>query len=426
MIRAALAYAFYRFLGFPLLSFFVQAALPFLKPKMRELLMDRRDRHLPPLLSRPIWIHAASGEVEYAKPVIREIKARYPELPILLTYFSPSAKKLFKNFPGIDLAIPLPFDRPSEVRAFLDFYKPRAGLFARTDVWPNFATIAHDRGLPMLLFAATFGAQSSRLGWGRASLARWVFSRFSKIYCVSEMDAENLRQVSQQLPIEVRGDTRYDQVFDRLEKQGHLNEELAPGENDFVVIAGSTWPEDEAVLLPAFSKLLEEGARIVLIPHEVGESRLRNIEENLASLQVSCQRFSETTHWRQTSVLLVDQIGKLADLYRWGDVAFVGGSFRKQVHSVMEPLAAGLPVVVGPFHQNNREAVQFQSVFLSSGEAAVRKIETTAEFSEQVRFWKQNGPVHPELSECVRTRTGATQAVVDWLRHSLFEPEAGL
>lgn len=424
MIRAALAYALYRGLLFPLAFVSLHLFFPVLPRKLRQMVQDRRETPWPSLVSAPVWIHAASGEIEYAKPVIRELKARYPELPVLVTYFSPSAKRLIQGFPGIDLALALPWDRPSEVRRFLDFYKPRAGLFARTDVWPGWATEAKARGIPLLLFASTLSEDSSRTGWGRASLTRWAFSRLSAVFCVSEEDRRNVERIGAPVPAEVAGDTRYDQAFARLESGSTLPRELAPAPDDFVFVCGSTWPEDEEVLVEALSLTKGEGIRAVLVPHETGDSRLRGIERRLRDRGFEPIRFSEAKEWRPDSVLIVDQVGKLADLYNWGDVAFVGGSFREKVHSVMEPLAAGLPVLVGPRHLNNREALQFQGTRLDCGETAVRQVGNASEMADRLRFWRGIGGVHGELSARVRARTGASARVVDWIESRLGLPKA--
>jgi 3-deoxy-D-manno-octulosonic-acid transferase len=423
VIRAALAYGIYRFLLFPVAFFVLHLGLPFWPQKIRVMIEERRGRKLPPLLSSPIWIHASSGEVEYAKPVIRELKTRYPELPILVTYFSPSAKKLMQNFSGVDLLLPLPWDRPREVAEFLNFYRPLAGLFARTDVWPTLATEAHRRKIPLLLFAATLSAESSRSGWGSASLSRWAFSRLSKIFCVTRDDADEFEEIGSGLPIEIAGDTRYDQVFARLEEASRLPSVLAPSESDFIFVAGSTWPEDEEVLIPALADLSKSGVRTILVPHEVDPSHLRSIEDQLLSKKLAFVRLSEAKTWPIDTVLLVDQVGKLADLYRWGHVAFVGGSFREKVHSVMEPLAAGLPVLVGPHHLNNREALQFQAVRLAAGETAVRQIENPRELRDRVLFWKEARVQQRELSELTRKRTGASRKVLEWVEKSVGLPK---
>lgn len=424
MISSFVAYGVYRLVLAPIAMFLLHLARPFLGGKIREMLREREKPNWTPLLTRPVWIHASSGEIEYAKSVIRELKNQYPELPVLVTYFSPSAKRLLKGTEA-DLVLPLPWDTPANADKFLNFYKPRAGLFARTDVWPTFATEAKKRDIPLLLFAATLSDDSSRLRGPGGWLTHWALRQLTAIFCVSKEDRANFERLSKRLPVAVAGDTRFDQVRHRLQAANNLPTTLAPAPGDFVFVAGSTWPEDEDVLLPAFKELRPEGMRLVLVPHEVTPGHLQDLEDRLRQGGLGVTRFSRAQSWNANEVLLVDQVGVLADLYRWGTAAFVGGSFKDKVHSVMEPLAAGLPVLVGPHHVNNREALQFQGIKLANGDTAVRMVNNSAELSAKLRQWKSAGPVKAELTGVVSGLSGASAHVVNWVEGELGLPHLG-
>ena len=424
MIRAAIAYGFYRWLIAPSALFLLRSFFPFLPTKLKQIVNDRRPQKYPPLLSPPIWIHASSGEIEYAKSVIRGLKSQYPELPILVTYFSPSAKRLFQNFPGIDLALPLPWDRPEDMMRFLKQYRPRVGLFARTDVWPTAATLAKSRGIPLLLFAATLSHDSSHLGPFRSSLARWSLGKLDQIFCVSNEDALNFKNISPLLPVTVAGDTRFDQVLYRLQNDQTLPAQMAPKKQDFVFIAGSTWPEDEVILLKEFKTLQGMGIRLILAPHEIAPEHLKTIESQGSELGISFQRFSEAKEWKKDQVLLIDEIGRLAEFYRWGNIAFVGGSFKGKVHSVMEPLAAGLPVLVGPFHLNNREALQMRQVSLSNGANPVSEIQSSSDLQKELHYWQNQAPeIQAEIRTLILKKTGASRSVIEWVQFKLGLPK---
>ena len=418
VISSFLAYGVYRLMLAPLAMFLLQVARPFLGGKIREMLRERENPNWTPLLTRPVWIHASSGEIEYAKSVIRELKNQYPELPILVTYFSPSAKRLLKGSEA-DLILPLPWDTPANADRFFSFYKPRAGLFARTDVWPTFATEAKKREIPLLLFAATLSDDSSRLRGPGGWLTHWALRQLTAIYGVSKEDRANFERLSKKLPVLVAGDTRFDQVRHRLQAASHLPSALAPARTDFVFVAGSTWPEDEEVLLPAFPALAAAGVRLVLVPHEVTPGHLQDLEEDLRQQGLNVTRFSQAQSWKNGDVLLVDQVGVLADVYRWGTAAFVGGSFKDKVHSVMEPLAAGLPVLVGPHHVNNREALLFQGIKLASGDTAVRVVQNSGELQSKLLQWKAASPVKAELAGVVNGFSGASAQVVTWVETEL-------
>lgn len=414
-----LVYLIYRFFALPLAVGILKIFSAFLPSKIQEMVADRSFKNLQLLPARPIWIHAASGEIEYAKSVIRTLKEEFPQVPILVTYFSPSAKKLIQKFPGIDLAMALPWDQVSELEKFLKFYQPRICLIARTDVWPELALQNKKRKIPTALFAATFSQESSRKGFLSGSLTRMALNSLSQIFCVSEEDETNLKKLGIRTPIQVRGDTRFDQVIYRLKNPDNFRSELRPQVNDKVFVCGSTWPEDEEVLFEAFESWIFKGGRVILASHEVSAERIAKLEEKIKSRSWSVQRYSSAQKW-ETSILLVDQIGILQELYSWGNLAFVGGSFKEKVHSVMEPLCVGIPVCVGPHHSNNREALQFQYLRLETDLFAVQCVQNANDLKNTFeKVWNLPKP-HPVISQKLRAVSGATDKLISWIDESLL------
>lgn len=413
-------FAVYRFVLIPIAFFLLQILRPVLPPKLRTMIEDRKQKNFQHLPSRPFWIHASSGEIEYAKSVIRGLKEKYPQVPILVTYFSPSAKKLIQKFEGIDLAMPSPWDTRREVARFLRFYKPQALLIARTDVWPEMAYQARQAKIPSLLFSATLSEQSSRRGFFSRPLSRFAFHCLDEIFCVSETDQDNFENMKVKTPIRVAGDTRFDQVIYRLRHPQQLRPELKPQGHPQIFIIGSSWPQDEEVILPALKKWCEQGRKVILAPHETKPERIQNLEAKLQNLKLTLTKASQTKGWQNEDVLLVDQVGLLQELYALaarapGSVAFVGGSFKDKVHSVMEPLVCGLPVAVGPFHLNNREALQFQHVVLAADFCAVNVVQNSEELSQILQLSLS----HPETEDIIRrkveTLSQATEQVLEWM-----------
>lgn len=378
---------FYIYVLYPLALTLLQLLRPFLNGKAREMIEDKNqgvfvlknNAGAAALASaRPFWIHAASGEIEYARPVIRELKKNFPEVPLLVTFSSPSAKKILSGLSEVDAWGPLPWDQKKSCRKFLDRWQPRCCLIARTDVWPVMAEMCREKAIPSLLFSATFASNSSRLRGLSARVTAWALNQLSEIHCVSAEDVKELQSLSLRVPVQIHGDTRFDQVFHRLEHPKAVKTELKPSGALPVLVAGSTWEEDERILLPAF-KALQGRCKWILAPHEVHASHLNSLCAELDNAGLRYCRYSTAKVWGEEDVLLIDQVGILAELYLWGTLAFVGGSFRKQVHSVMEPLAAGLPVVVGPCHQNNREALVFKEKTL-----AERRVVTVVQSTEEM------------------------------------------
>ncbi len=414
-----LLFLVYKFLLMPLMYLLLQLVRPFSKGKLRELIDDKNknfmvckdtgiyDRH-------PIWIHAASGEIEYARSLIRELKTRAPQVPILVTYSSPSAKKILVGL-DIDAWAALPWDFDFCFERFFKLWKPRALLVSRTDLWPVMAQFTDKKNIPSYLFSATFADNSSRLRGLTRYLTAFSLEKLNMIFCVSDEDASNLRDLKIKTPVQVIGDTRFDQVIHRLNHPKELKLSLQP--KGFVFIMGSTWPEDEAVLVPAIAELKKSGVKFILAPHENSAEHLNQLQADLRAKDLTYGRYTQNDRWTDEDVLIIDQVGILAELYTWANVAFVGGSFRRQVHSVMESLAAGLTVLVGPYHQNNREALVYQQKH-ASGISLVTCALNSEDIVQHVKSVQTSAL--PELNKAVLLEVsknqGSTQRLFEFLR----------
>ncbi len=336
----------------------------------------------------------------------------------MVTYFSPSIAKAVGNFPGVDFSTPVPWDRPKVFAEFLDWHQPRALLIARTDTWPEMIRSAHDANIPSLLFSATLAENSGRA----RGLGRWAsestLSFLTQIDCVSDQDFATFSSLGLGDKTRVQGDTRYDQVIARLKNPRPIRESLFNEvSRNSCLVAGSTWEEDEAVLidLAVSFKSATEKINFVLVPHEPTEAHLTALETRLKTQGLASVRYTQATFWKPGQVLLVDQIGILAELYAHARFAFVGGSFKKTVHSVMEPLAAGCVTFVGPKHLNNREALEFKKLPLGLGVTCVGTIGSAPEFSAQLRLaMKLDVKTDEKIRDEVRRRTGKTAAVIEW------------
>ncbi|MGH7529334.1 MAG: 3-deoxy-D-manno-octulosonic acid transferase [Gemmatimonadales bacterium] len=319
--------------------------------------------------SRPlVWMHAPSvGEGLQAKPVLETLRAEHPDWQLAFTFFSPSAERLARNLP-VDVADYLPLDRSDEVARALDALQPAALVFSKLDVWPELTLAAARRGVKLGLISATVSPDSSRLRWPARQWAAPAYRALDRIGAISAEDAERLELLgARRAAIAVTGDTRYDSVAERAARLDRKREPLARlaaasggGRDAFTIVAGSTWPADEAVLLPAFADLLVQlpTARLLLAPHEPNPDHLASIAERLRHLKLPRPvRLSQLEHAKPGPVIVVDRVGILADLYALADVAFVGGGFhRVGLHSVLEPAVFGTPIIVGPHWRMSRDA----------------------------------------------------------------------
>lgn len=382
---------------------------------------------------QPIWIHAASGEFEYAKPLIRVLaKKPHESPPVFVTYFSPTYAENVRRFPGVAAACALPFDDPKQLHALIDRIKPRALLIARTDVWYNTVRIARERGIPTLLFSATFHDRSKRLAPWVRGLTEESLRLLTQIQCVTDDDAATLGALGL-TRVQRCGDTRYDQVLARLEENRPLPEKLLQSLHPKTFVAGSVWTADLDPVLTAFSNV-QNSARenphtLLIAPHELSESIMQAIENQSEASELSVTRLSRLEAGEVSAakwnVIIIDRIGILAELYRLAPIAFVGGSFNGSVHSVMEPLAAGCLVLVGPDHTNNREAIEFRTLPSRPGDAGSLMIVTAVEHADMMtarlaQGFKQTGldasGTRSAIQNEVRRRTGATEHILSWLR----------
>jgi 3-deoxy-D-manno-octulosonic-acid transferase len=315
---------------------------------------------------RPLlWVHAPSvGEGLQAKPVLEAVRAEAPHWQLAYTFFSPSAERLARTLP-VDVADYLPLDRPAEVAAALEALRPAALVFSKLDVWPELTLAAAQRGVKLGLISATVAPHSSRLRWPARGWAEPAYRALERIGTISEEDGRRLEQLgARPSAIEVTGDTRYDSVAERAERFDRTRDPfarlaIAPADT-FTIVAGSTWPADEAVILPAFVDLLAQvpTARLVLAPHEPNPDHLAGIAQAAARVGLPRPvRLSQVEHTSSAPVIVVDRVGILADLYALADVAVVGGGYhRAGLHSVLEPAVFGVPVAVGPHWHMSRDA----------------------------------------------------------------------
>lgn len=308
-----------------------------------------------------VWFHSSSlGEFEQAKPIIAALRKRFRSLDVIVTFFSPSGYEHSRNYKLASMITYIPFDSARNARMFLDLTRPTVAVMVRYDIWPNHVWELARRGVPTFIANATLRSSSGRHWPFIHNFHRYLYNHLTSILTVSESDAASFQRFSLTHPhIEVVGDTRYDQVWQRSieAKSKHLiPDSILKRKKVFVV--GSSWTEDEEVILPAFQRLAKEDslALMILVPHEPTLETLDRLEAS-ATKHLRIIRFSDLNDYSNENIILVDSIGILVPLYRYATVTYVGGSFRQGVHNVLEPAVYGLPVLFGPRHENSQEAV---------------------------------------------------------------------
>ncbi len=331
----------------------------------RAATVELRDHYSKPAIGNPrLLCHVASyGELEQAKPVISELRRSYPNIHIHLTFFSPSGyENVVGKYEEVDVISYLPLDLRADVSSFLDLTKPDLVLFARYDVWPNFAAELARRKTPTILFSATASNSSRRMLPLVSGLLRRTYSGLTKLLTISEADKAVFTRMG--VPAEkiaAAGDTRFDQVVTRKERVARAEGVLPDGivtdlqeKGTLVFVMGSAWPEDEAIIRASIQQSIERGDNIlaIVVPHEPTDANVRDL---LADYPQKAIRFSELSNYQRQPIIIVDSIGKLFGLYRYADIAMIGGGFGAGVHNVLEASVWGVPVIVGPNHRKSQE-----------------------------------------------------------------------
>jgi 3-deoxy-D-manno-octulosonic-acid transferase len=360
----------YRLLS-PGLAAITPLVAPFL-PKLREGLrgrrgLDARVTAAAPAVQGCIWFHVTSvGEYEQARPLIAALRDRPGCPPLVVTHFSPSGYHFAERRPCADLHEYLPLDTPRAMDRLVAQWRPRLLVFVKFDCWPNQVLAAARAGVPVVMMAGSLRPDSARLHPLARPLYRDVFDRFAHIGVCTEEDRRRfVETLKVRCPVTVTGDTRAEQVILRYESaQGGATAAALQGLGGRLLILGSTWPPDEKLWLPVLGRLRAAlpDVRVVLTPHEPTPPRLAHLEAALAAGGLTTARLSAVVAAGDPvadavpDVVLVDSIGQLAEIYRAGHLAYVGGSFTTGVHNTMEPAVAGMPVLFGPVIDNAEEA----------------------------------------------------------------------
>ena len=360
--------------------------------------------------NRVIWFHAASlGEFEQGRPVMEEIRHRYPGYTILLTFFSPSGYEIRKNFGGADYVFYLPLDTKQNAARFISMIKPVMAIFIKYEFWYHYLFQLHKNQIPVYLISGIFRPGQIFFQW-YGKWFRKMLSYFDHLFVQNQESLALLHGISVSNVI-LAGDTRFDRVR-QIAASTHEIPVAARFKGDHLcIVAGSTWPGDEDLLI-RYINSCKETVKLILAPHEIHEEHIRRI---IQQLKRSFVRFSEAKDNTvpDIQVLIIDNIGLLSSLYRYGDIAFIGGGFGKGIHNILEAATFGLPILFGPNYAKFNEAVELAGLGGAVSVAGMDELQSRLNhwFSDKADRLR-SGLVSKEF---VHQKAGATSVILNQL-----------
>ena len=301
-----------------------------------------------------IWFHCASlGEFEQGRPVIESIKDQYPQYRILLTFFSPSGYEVRKNYSEADLVFYLPMDSLSNANRFIGLTNPKMAFFIKYETWYYYLSVLKERKIPCLLISGILlESQFKFPPWG--NFMKTIFESFTYLFAQSRPTLSLLKKHKITSAYGFGGDTRFDRVL-QLSSQSFHHPQLAifAGEGP-VLVAGSTWEADEIMIAGLADSI--SNMKLVIAPHEIGERHIHRLQSQFPR-SVLYSEFENHTLIQDFNVLIIDCVGLLSKLYRYGTYCYVGGGFnRTGIHNILEAAAYGKTIFIGPNYKKANEA----------------------------------------------------------------------
>jgi 3-deoxy-D-manno-octulosonic-acid transferase len=405
----------------------------------KETLSDGQKERLASLRGA-VWIHAASvGEFEQARTIIEKLKIKKSKLKIVVTFYSPSGYEARKNYEQVDGVFYLPFATRIKAKRFLEALQPKMAIFVKYEFWPAYLRELKKRAIPTYSICSIFRPQQRFFRW-------YSFGSLRLLHCFTHLyvqDEESRRLLAEHGVHEasVAGDTRFDRVKEVMENTDHFADGIQSTDRfrpiaefvegcERVLVAGSTWPEDEALLKKYMRtdrstdriQNTDQITKLILVPHEINEEHLHYLfnlfQGRIVSYSsLSTDRFTDRVQntdlissrrniLQKADVLLIDTIGLLSSIYRFGQVAYIGGGFGVGIHNTIEAAVYGVPVLFGPNFDYFREA----KGLIDSG--AARSIRNYDELEEAIETaFAQHEEMGAKAAAYVESELGATEKI---------------
>ncbi len=359
-----------------------------------------------------IWFHVASlGEFEQGRPVIECMRQQFPQHKILLTFFSPSGYEIRKNYAGAESIFYLPLDTKRNAQQFIAIVKPQMAIFVKYEFWIHYINALHNNKIPIYSISSIFRADQIYF----KSYGKFYADALKKIafFFVQNEESKKLLQSIERNNVMISGDTRFDRVAQNVASVKPIPVIEKFVQNKPVLIAGSTWPKDEALLLELINQTKTD-YKFIIAPHQIHQEQ---IDGFIKKLNVTAIKFSksEKEDTSKARVMIIDNVGMLTSIYQYGSISYIGGGFGAGIHNILEPSVFMMPVLFGPNYHKFQEAhdlLKIKSAFVINN--ALELIEI---FNRLAKEKQETNPfaalVPPPQFEYFKSKVGATNLIVD-------------
>lgn len=362
-----------------------------------------------------LWFHAASlGEFEQAIPIIEELKSKYSEYKILVTFFSPSGYEVRKNYVLADVVCYLPLDSITNATKFIEIVNPKIAIFIKYEFWPNLLNELHKQNIPTILVSGIL-RENQLFFKSYGGFMRKALASFHHFFVQDEASKKLLNSI-QYKNVTVAGDTRFDRVSKILKQENTLDFISQFKNNSYTMVAGSTWQEDEEFLVNYINKTASKDEKFIIAPHNIKEAAILELQNAITKKTVLFSAKADK-NLKEYQVFIIDTIGILTKIYAAADVAYVGGGLKTGLHNILEPATFGIPVVIGSKYYKFKEAVDLVKI---GGCLSIKNQEEfTNAFStlkDDKNFRNLTGTINKKYIE---DNLGATKLILNYLAQKL-------
>ena len=361
-----------------------------------------------------IWMHAASlGEFEQGRPIIEKLKQKYPLKKLVVTFFSPSGYEIRKDYKFAEVVCYLPLDSKKNMQRFIDLINPEIAIIVKYEFWPNLLFQLKKQEIKTILVSGIFRKKQvffKRYGsWFRKSLM--AFEHFF----VQDEKSKKLLNGINFTNVSISGDTRFDRVYEITKQNNELNFVQDFVNNSYTVVAGSTWLEDEKLLVHYINNIATKEEKFIIAPHNIKPAEIQELKRTITKKTVLFSE-KEGEKLEEYQVFIVDTVGILTKIYSYASVAYVGGGYTKSgIHNILEPATFGIPIVIGPNYSKFKEANDLVEIGACFAVDSIKKINV---FLEKLYKKKEEREIAGEKAKnYVVSNLGATTKILNYLNN---------